>query len=367
MARDELDSVEFIDSAGTPVPTGPAPDAGPSRTRSLPVRWLLLAGLTALVVLAGAVFVTRPTETLASLPNLQMPSGDVATSFLTDPGNLAVRYVDDELVAVSRTRLTYTERAGQGRQYVPFPTLPSAPVRFIEDDSTGHLFVVTVGTSPTRILEFSTVGAPTPKPLRDITWRASVRSAATMGGRVLLTTPEGAYSLTAGQPEPVAIPGLTGAIGDVVADPERHRFVLADLGEPAELWTFDGRRAVQQPDYIDIDNATLAVVDGQIWMAGTWKGSAVLQNLDPGRLIPRSSSSEQRRLGEQAQIVGTGTSVIWVRTAGTVNTFCIDARSGDRRSEVVSAGPMTSARGKYAVVGGGELYYARFLLGSCPG
>ena len=154
----------------------------------------------------------------------------------------------------------------------------------------------------------------------------------------MLTTPEGAYSLTSGQKEPVAIPGLSGAIGDVVADPQRHRFVLADLGEPAELWTYDGRRAAQQPDYVDIDNASLAVVHGQIWMAGTWKGKAVLQSLDPVRLTPRSSSPDQRHLGEQAQIVGTGDTVIWVRSAGTVNTFCIDAQSGTQHSEVVAAG-----------------------------
>ena len=104
-------------------------------------------------MLGAAVAVTRPPETVTSLPNLQLPSGDVAISFLTDPGNLSVHYVDNELITVSRTRLTYAERSGSGPQFVPFPSLPSAPVRFVADPSNGAIAVVTIGTSPTRILE----------------------------------------------------------------------------------------------------------------------------------------------------------------------------------------------------------------------
>ncbi len=369
MARQDLESVEFLDPAGNRLADDL--DQPPTRRR-LPRRWLLGTLVAVLLVVIGSAVVgTRHTRTgTPSAAPYPVPSGDSPVGFFRDVGNLSVLYVGDELYTLSRTRFSYSGRSGvdPSQSYTAFPQLPQAPVRFQADPATGTIFAVTIGTSPTRILEFPSAGAPLAHPLRDITWDVSVRSAASLDGRIVFTTPLGAYQLTPSLSVPTPIPGVAGAVGDVVADPAQHRFILADLGEPAQLWTFDGTTVTDLPKYLDVDNASLAVIGGrQIWIAGTWHGHAVLTSLDPRTLLPSAPVGQQRSFGEQAQIVGTGDHVVWVRAAGTVETYCVDAFTGANMSQLIAAGPMTSTAGQFAVVGGGQAYYARYALGACPG
>ena len=51
MARNDLDSVEFIDGVGDPLQE---PVAEPARVRSLPRRWLLLAGAAVLLAFGAS-------------------------------------------------------------------------------------------------------------------------------------------------------------------------------------------------------------------------------------------------------------------------------------------------------------------------
>lgn len=217
----------------------------------------------------------------------------------------------------------------------PVPGLAGNPLaglpRIVVDPVAPRVWVVIANGRASRLTEFA---ADTGRQLRDVSWAEPVRFAAAFRGALYLTTDRGAAVLAGTGRTPVFVPGLSGAVGDLAADPVRHRLVLLDLGKPTDAWTLgaDGR-AVEADQPLPLANGTVGVVDGAIWVAGYGAHGAVLDRLDPRTLRPTAQGSAAATFGSGAQIVGTGTRLVWLGVTGDGNTTlsCVDAATGRLR------------------------------------
>jgi hypothetical protein len=178
--------------------------------------------------------------------------------------------------------------------------------------------------------------------------------------------------LRLGPGDAAAVPILSfrAPLATVVADPTRHRLLVADYarrsGVHAVTVSRDGRARVRLTSSLEIVKPSLAVAGGAIWAAGFDIGDGVLIRLDPSTLRPVQHSTLDPLLEPGAAVVAGGESAVWVRDGDGGNQLrCIDARTGQQLQAWGLTGAVASSSGR-AVLGtiGGA---AQLVLGRCPG
>lgn len=141
----------------------------------------------------------------------------------------------------------------------------------------------------------------------------------------------------------------------LVADPTRERLIASYQSGPSELFAVvpraHGPARVERSVTIRSVEATVVAAAGAIWLAGFSTGDGVLMRLDARTLRPALRPSFDTLFGSGAQLVGAGTSSIWVRTSDTGNQlFCLDAATGRLMQSWLLAGTVASS-GHRAVLG----------------
>jgi hypothetical protein len=303
-------------------------------------RWLGLVGALVVVALVVALVrrngapgserpapVPKPSPTPAP-PNVayDLASGPLGT-WLLETGRLA---------EISGTRVT---RSVSLRD-VPFPDR-SLPVLAL-DTAAHRIWVVLTNAAPSRMVEYDT---GTLRKVRDVRWAPLVQNAAALDGHLYVTTDFGVADLAPGARRPRFVPGLSGALGRMAVDPSRSRLIVMDLGYPTDLWTYrPGGSAAQSSIQLPFVRGTLGVVAGRIWVSGFGMHAGVLARLDPGSLRPVQHAAD-RSLGSGVNIVGTGSTVFWVR--GANGLACLDAASGrvEQTWQIDFVNAVTSSRG----------------------
>jgi hypothetical protein len=171
-------------------------------------------------------------------------------------------------------------------------------------------------------------------------------------------------------PAPVPILSFRAPLSAIVADPARHRLLVADFarraGVHAVTVTPAGRARVELTSSLAMVKPTLAVAGDVIWAAGFDTGDGVLIRLDPATLRPVRHSSLDPLLEPGAALVAGGTEVVWVRDgAGGNQLRCIAAGTGLQLQTWNLAGTLasTSGRAVLGTIGGAE----QLVLNRCPG
>jgi hypothetical protein len=114
-------------------------------------------------------------------------------------------------------------------------------------------------------------------------------------------------------------------------------------------------------------NPTVAVVKGQIWVAGFRRSHASVQRLDPRTLRVAGSSEVVANLGPGAVIVGAGRSSLLVRSGTDPDPlWCLDADRGTVRQRWPGPDGTVSGAGRALFVAASPRV-TRLPVSGCPG
>jgi hypothetical protein len=327
-----------------------------------PLVWL--AALVLVIVLASLAIshvVTRPKPSVALRP----PAPPAAVS------PVAVALAGARAYVLDGSTLGVYD-VGSGGEFAE-ETFKLPPGRWIGrlavDPTRGSIWVLNAQTSSfTQILE---VDPATLLIVRTVRWNQVVEGAVALDGYLYLSTELGLAVLGPRATAPYLVPGLYGAVGPVAADPTRHRVIVIDQGFPTDVWAYrPGRPVFEAIDPVRIAHGTLAVVDGQVWVAGLGATAAVLQRLDPVSLLATGPDllaeyGLATGLSVGAQIVATGSADLWLRADSGVGLWCVDpTRSTVRRIGQVSG---TIAAGDGRVVAADSSGVIAIQAADCPG
>jgi outer membrane protein assembly factor BamB len=185
-------------------------------------------------------------------------------------------------------------------------------------------------------------------------WAPPCDNVAAMGGRLFLTVDRDVVEVGPGLRVPRRIAVTAGPIVALTADPTRNRLILAYVGRPSRVVALvpqpDARASIEQASLLHVNQPTLAVADGQIWLAG-YSGGDALARLDPATLRPVALSSVESALGLGAYLAGAGASTVWVRGAGDDGELrCLDASTGRQLQSWLVSGRVAAAA-PHALVG----------------
>ncbi|MGH8962074.1 MAG: hypothetical protein ACRDWT_12955 [Jatrophihabitantaceae bacterium] len=237
---------------------------------------------------------------------------------------------------------TRTDRV-LGEATVPYASGAVSTIPQLALDPAASLaWVVTARAAVTHLIEYR---LPSLLVLRDVPWLLAVRSAAAFAGHLYLSTDLGTADLAPGG-LPRLVPGLSGAVGTVVADPSRGRVIAMDLGYPTELWTYrSGGKVVQSPHLLQLADGSISVVAGRIWVAGADGAVPRMLRLDPRTLTPMARAVLPTAFGTTASIVSTGSHVLWLRGAPAAALWCVDAGNGRAVQSWAVDGTVASSTG----------------------
>ncbi len=302
---------------------------------------LAVAALLAALVrqgLSGGDHTAAPTSTDSRTSPPPGPSANFAWDLAKSAGGTWL-LESTSLAQVSGTRVARSVALrGLVVQQVSVPKLAV-------DAAANRVWIVLTNAALTRMIEFDAV---TLQRIRTVTWSHLVQGAAALRGYLFLSTDFGIAELAPGASRPRYVPGLAGSIGPVVVDAARGRIVTMDLGYPTDIWTYrPGSRPHEAETPLPLENGTIAVVGGQIWVGGSYEsGRAVLLRLDPRTLQPVQQAPASE-FGPEAVIAGTGAKVLWLRTADSSNLLaCVNATTGrvEQRWRVISVNAVASDR-----------------------
>ena len=207
-------------------------------------------------------------------------------------------------------------------------------------------------------------------------------SAIALHGELWLATSDGLYVVANTNGSPTATKLTGGQVFSVAADAPRHRVlfgVYVDTPATNSNTNTLGIVAVHAVDTatrhvttvgapLPVGKESIAVVDGQVWVAGYGSGSLLI-HLDAFTLRPIGavgSSLNNVELGPGA-IVWPGESVLWVRAGGSEALSCVDPKTGavlEQWDEV--QGPVASVHGHAYAASDGSLEQLS-LAGGCKG
>jgi hypothetical protein len=198
-------------------------------------------------------------------------------------------------------------------------------------------------------------------------------------GQLWLATTTGLYQVDGTRGMLVTkLSSVSGSVFGIAADPTGGRVLV---GEDAPV-SGSSADSLMRVDSINVSSGavtegaatlaigkeSIAVSDGQVWVAGYGSGSTPrIYHLDPKSLDPIGTSPVNAKVGPGSQ-VWPGQDVIWVRDGGDEQLACIDPSTG----AVLEAwqndvqGPVTSIRGHAYAVSNGTLVQLN-LTGACTG
>ena len=212
-------------------------------------------------------------------------------------------------------------------------------------------------------------------------------SAVALDGELWLATSDGLYVVGTGSDgSKSATKVVGGSVSSVAADAPRHRIlfgVFVDTPAASSNTTADSttmgivavhavetvtRQVTTVGAPLPVGKESIAVVDGQVWVAGYGSGSLLI-HLDANTLRPIGagvSGLNKLELGPGA-IVWPGESVVWVRAGGSEALSCVDPKTGavlEQWDEV--QGPVASVHGHAYAASDGSLEQLG-LAGGCKG
>jgi hypothetical protein len=153
----------------------------------------------------------------------------------------------------------------------------------------------------------------------------------------------------------------------VLSDPARDRLLYLDYGYAAYLATWSPRTGRSSAVRLTTANPTVAVVKGQIWVAGFRRSHASVQRLDPRTLRVAGSSEVVANLGPGAVIVGAGRSSLLVRSGTDPDPlWCLDADRGTVRQRWPGPDGTVSGAGRALFVAASPRV-TRLPVSGCPG
>jgi hypothetical protein len=350
----------------------------PGRTR----RRALLAGVAAVAVLAAVIVRTSPSgpDRPVVAPPLPHPV-PVPSATLTVPGpspfgagNLTMTYGGGRLFALSSTRLGVLDpgaagRAGRRSSYVSLDLATQESFGLVWDAPARSLWLMPLfGRQPGILREFGS----DLRPRRVVQLSDTAHAGSVLDGSLYVSTNSGIERVgRSGRPRQVPIPARAfhryGAFGDLQADPTRHRLLYLTYSYSAYLESWSPRTGQNLVVRLSVANPTLAVVAGQIWVAGFQRHAGVVLRLDPTTLLPVATSPLAPELGPGAVIVDSGRASFFVRSGTDPGPlWCLDAADGRVRQRW--AGPSGPVAGS-----GRNLYVATtsavqpLTIEGCPG
>jgi hypothetical protein len=221
--------------------------------------------------------------------------------------------------------------AGRNRSAV-LPALDvatsSATFRLVPDASAARLWVVRQGTRRGRAIEYD---LPALTLVREVRLPGLDRAAAMSGhlyatsGRELIDVPPRGAART------IPVAHMPGAVGQLVADPARSRLLMLGDADPTHIWAYRPGRGLTRTTRLPLANASIAVTEQAIWLAGYADNAAVLQRLDPATLRPVLTDSLYAPFKPGAVLLAGGTRDLWLVTGGIhPSLWCVDDRNGAR-------------------------------------
>jgi hypothetical protein len=288
-------------------------------------------------------------------------------------GNITMTFGGGRLFALSASRLGVLDAAepGTGRHsaYIALDPATQDTFGLVWDGAANSVWVLPLfGRQPGNLREYR----PDLRLRRIVQLHDVAHSAAVLDGALYVTTNSGMMRIgRSDRPRRVPIPQHAfqhyGDFGDVHADPTRHRVLFLTYEYSAHLESWSPTTGRSQVVRLGVANPTLAVVAGQIWLAGFRGATGVVERLDPRTLRPVASSPLADELGPGAVIVDAGNSSILVRSGTDPGPlWCVDARDGRVRQRWFGpSGPVTGS--------GRDLFVAasravqRLPVSGCPG
>lgn len=352
---------------------GPAEEVLDLGNRPRVPRWAFVAGALLVAVLIAGAIVALGSPGSPSLPTSTPPSTVAAAGHVgaaTDADDVLV--VGNYLFRLAPEVLYRTDLTGSPGSVTTLPiegldALGPADSYHLVGDAAAHLvWLVGYGEAPTTVLA---VGTDTMAVRARVIWPQIVDGAAALDGDLYIVTANAVVDVPVDR-SPVNVARLSGQYMRITADPLRHRLLLLDDSLLGAVSYDPATRAVRRGPKLPFGKGDLLVDGaGRVWAGGygfTTGGGAVLVRLDPRTLRPIASSSLIGQLGPGAQLVASGSSVIWVRSgAGGDDLWCIDGRTGRPAQRWHVSGAVTSGTGMAFVDNTGVV--RRLTLRGCPG
>lgn len=384
------DGIDFVPSNPAGEPDDEVLDNGARGRRP---RWLLPVAMAALIAIAlivvqhqhsSAPSAAAPsTGASQSLPQRFRPV--VVPSPATELGGGFERPIDrgadvlDVLVSAdtwwelkARSITRWGQFGIQARARLPVPVTADAELgatpELVLDLSTQTIWLVELGHRNTTLYSFENV---TMMQQRVIHIAGRISGAVSLDGRLFLAEQTRLVEVPkSGRPRVVAR-ATGGGFDSIVADSARGGLIIANLGAPTILQRATvgsgGKVHMSRPVRLAIAKASMAVVNGAIWIGGFGEAqqNAPLYRLDPATLRPETTSPLARNLGPGAVIVAGGVLDVWVRDGGSGALHCIDAAAGNPLQHWTIDGPVSSGGGNALVATGTGMI--PLALRSCSG
>jgi len=203
--------------------------------------------------------------------------------------------------------------------------------------------------------------------------------AVALRGELWLATSDGLYVVDNTNGSPTATKVSAGQVFSVAADDAHHRVLFGvhvdtpttsssanSMGSIAVHAIDNNTRAVKTVGTpVPVGKESIAVVDGQVWVAG-YGSDSQLTHLDANTLRPIGTGGLELELGPGAS-VWPGASVLWVRSGGSEALSCVDPKTGAvlQHWDAVQ-GPVASVIGRAYAASDGS-FEQLTLAGGCKG
>lgn len=254
-------------------------------------------------------------------------------------------------------RITGLSIAAGRNKSVPLPRLgPSAAngsLRLVLDPTTARLWVVLEGVRPGRAVEYNLWTLTRVREVR-LPW---INGAAAMNGHLYVTSDQQLIDVP---PQAAAhamrVPGVSGALGPITADPARSRVLMLDYSARTHIWSYRPRQnKIRVAAVLPFTKASIAVTDQAVWVGGFTRTSAVLWQLAAGSLTRRGASPLSGELGPGAVLLAGGTHDVWVGSGGGPGLWCVDGQTGtDEQHWTVTATAVSTDHQRVIAVTNGK-------------
>lgn len=362
------DGIDFVPSHSGGEPGDELLDAD---SRSRRPRWLLPVAIAALLVIAllvvqhqhsSAPSAAPSSDTTRSLPQrfrpIVTPSGgpDETAGGYERPIDRGANVLDVLVSAdtwwelKSRSITRWGQFGIQARAQLPVPVTRQDRPKLVLDLSTQTIWLVELQRRNSTLYSFENV---TMLPRQVVHLATPIWGAVSLQGRLFVVDHKHLIEVSRhGRPTVIASKPR-GGFDSLEVDSARGGLLIANYGAPTLLWraTVGAGGAVRmaRPVQLPISKATLAAVNGAIWIGGFSDHGAVLDRLDPTTLQPTTRSPLTRSIGPGAVLVADGVLDVWVRDAYNGKLYCMDSAAGNPLQTWMIAGAVSSGGGNALV------------------
>lgn len=321
--------------------------------RRRPPAWLLAAGACVLVAGVVAFAVAKNAEdhkaTLPS-PSSSATVRPVQPARPTDRPTLPLGQLgpaadlaladDGTLFVLGQNGLMRVGHSGTHPEVSTTAVPPGAPALLAIDSGARRVWAVGRYSDSVFSYDADSLARVGPAQLRPY---AEISAIAAQHGRLFLATTSGVYELDSPSSAARRLPGFSGAVQAIAADPGRHR-LLAVAADHSLLDIRGGRVHVAPRSSTEVLIDSLLVTDDGVWAVGfgTRAGGTRVASVNPDmwHVIPVGLGDADAPQGAQGW---PGGSVFWVRDAYSDTVVCYDAGNGIGAAEFQDLAPAADA------------------------